>query len=655
MRFSNRKFWFKKDDWFAFTVLSFAVIYSFCLVSPALSGSELFGNDNSYHFALTHYIAKGISLGSNILDVWVPYGSCGHPFEHYYQHFPHVFTALLYFVFLEKLPLLLVYKGVIVALLTFLPLSFYYGTRTIGFNKETASLAGLMSMLISSNCSYGIEYCSYFGWGLFTQLFAVFLLPLCISSVYVTVKSGRHISLSVLLLCLVSLSHIIFGYIAVVTCFLFLFSLRNISWFVVLKRIIAVLLFTALILSYWVVPMYMDRDYYRIADSPKHQVDSYGAHYVISGFLCGDLLDTGRLPVFTIFVLIGLASCAFNRNHERNRFLLLGFFVWLVMYIGKGDIWVLNFIPLSKYLYFFRFVNGLHFFAIMLASLGLFQVVRIGRKRGFEILSIALLFALVYPMLAERADLSHEYIRTFDDIYLGDNRTHFDAVNLFLKNSDDGRVFVGTKTGLATHFLIGLTPVYSGKDALAAYTRPYTSLCFPYAHAFNGSFYGPYDKFNVRYILSGRNFSAPEFSQLVFDSGPYEIYSVNTSGYFGFVDSHTGKTHVYGSRDFSNCGGIVSEDVGYNYYSATVDVQHDCDVVLKVTYHPGWVVHIDGVEKEMFNVSPCFMGVDVGEGLHKVEFFYKVSFLKSALFIFGLVILMLLILFDLRMNRQNKP
>ena len=648
----NRKFWFKKENWFAFVVLSFAVIYSFCLASPVLFGSEPYGVDNSYHFAITYNIVQGIGHGYNILDVWFPYWNGGHPTEQYYQHFPHVFTAFLYFLFFEKLPVLLIYKGVAVALLTFLPVSFFYGAYVLGFNKETASITGLMSLLISSNCSWGIDYCSYFGWGLFTQLFATFLLPICISSVYTTVKYGRYVSVSVLLLCLVFTSNIIFGFIAVLTAILFIFSLRGVKRWRMAKRIFSIFLFTVLVLSYWIIPMYMNESYYYTADLSEDFADSYGVNYFLSGFLNGSHFDYGRIPFFTVFVLVGLVCCMFS-SVEQNRFLLLGFFVWSIMYIGKGDIWILELVPLSDHLPFFRFVNGFHFFAIMLASLGLFQVVRYGRKKAYGVITIILIFVLLFPMIFERVGTTQNYIKTFDDTSLGGNRTHFDDINQFLENSLDGRVFVGTKTGLGTHFLVALVPIYSGRDVLHGRSFSLFSPCYPFMSDFNGSIYDEYDMFNVRYILGSEYFSGPDFSQLIFESGPYKLFYVNTSGYFGFSDPWNNVMPVYGSDEFNECGEVISEDVGYNYYSAMINVSDDCDVVLKITSHPYWSAYVDDVEQVHFDMYPCFMGVDMSEGVHKVDFFYRTSILKSVLFVFGMFIIVVLILFDLKIIGRN--
>ena len=95
-------------------------------------------------------------------------------------------------------------------------------------------------------------------------------------------------------------------------------------------------------------------------------------------------------------------------------------------------------------------------------------------------------------------------------------------------------------------------------------------------------------------------------------------------------------------------GSIISEDQGINSYSATVDVERESMMMLKVSYHPNWRVTVDGSEADTLMLMPGFIGVQLGPGEHNVFMEYKSRGLRKALLSCGLVTLLLIGLWEKR-------
>src|SRR5206468_2457060 len=74
---------------------------------------------------------------------------------------------------------------------------------------------GLVAPLVSTNALYGLDDVSYvwYGYGLYTQLWGMVLLPLAIAYGYTAIRDGRGYAWAVVLLSATMLSHLVLGYI----------------------------------------------------------------------------------------------------------------------------------------------------------------------------------------------------------------------------------------------------------------------------------------------------------------------------------------------------------------------------------------------------------------------------------------------------------
>src|SRR5207244_8981233 len=85
-----------------------------------------------------------------------------------------------------------------------------------GFLRLPAALAGLAASLIATNSLYGFDFSSYVwrGWGLYTQIWGMFLLPLALAEGYAVLRDGRGYFWAALLLAGLLLSHLVSAYLA---------------------------------------------------------------------------------------------------------------------------------------------------------------------------------------------------------------------------------------------------------------------------------------------------------------------------------------------------------------------------------------------------------------------------------------------------------
>src|SRR4029078_12273368 len=103
-------------------------------------------------------------------------------------------------------------------LLCLFPLSIFWSARRFGFPYLTSGAVALLASLITPNGLYGFELGSYTwaGYGLYTQLWGMLLLPLALAQGYVILKTGRGYFWGVLMLAALLLSQLVLGYIALV-------------------------------------------------------------------------------------------------------------------------------------------------------------------------------------------------------------------------------------------------------------------------------------------------------------------------------------------------------------------------------------------------------------------------------------------------------
>ena len=80
-------------------------------------------------------------------------------------------------------------------------------------------MGALVSSFATTNGLYGFDFRSYIfaGWGLYAQLWAMVLLPPALAMSYRTLREGRGYLWATLLLSATLMSHLLYGYMAIIT------------------------------------------------------------------------------------------------------------------------------------------------------------------------------------------------------------------------------------------------------------------------------------------------------------------------------------------------------------------------------------------------------------------------------------------------------
>jgi hypothetical protein len=182
---------------------------------------------------------------------------------------------------------------------------------------------------------------------------------------------------------------------------------------------------------------------------------------------------------------------------------------------------------------------------------------------------------------------------------------------------------------------------------------------------FNDKNRAQFELFNVRYWLSDPNVAEPSAAlgaQQIARSGRFRLWEIATAGYLDAIDLN-GDTIVTeklwmgrDSKEFIDGANLASKafplmDIGQGVdsslkatttgetlqaewksqspslldgeFSGVVDLNRDAFVMLKQSYHPGWRVTVDEIERDPIMVAPGFIAVAVPKGEHRVEFRYE--------------------------------
>lgn len=641
-------------------------------------------NDSSFHLQMVHWASEQMSRGRLPLDGWFPDLTLGSSFFHHYQSLPYNLTAGIDRI--TGLGVQTTYLWTIYLLVAFWPIAVFAGARLLGLRAAPAAAAAFLSPLIVSASGYGYEHSSYTwqGYGVYTQMFAMWLLPLCWGFTWRAVSRGRGYAVAAFVLALTIATHLMTGYLAVLTVPLWALLVRR----GLLTRIgrAAIVVVGGTLTAAWVlVPLLADRHW--SAQSEAYQGttfnDSYGARKVLGWLFGGDLFDAGRLPVVSLLFLIGFVVCAARaRRSEPARAVLAAWTLSLLLFFGRatwGDLTGL--LPGNGDLQMHRFIMGVHLAGIFIAGVGLaavFGVVRSGLaslaepdapERGGKALATgiaALLIVLVCsPVILAQARFDRRDARFISEQRFADatDGADFRALVEIAAARGDGRIYAGHRNTWGKEYRIGQVPGYAELsnarvDAVGFSFRTVQALSTDPEAQFGDASPAQHEMMNVRYLVlpADREPSVP--ARLIAERGRHRLYEVSTTGYFQVIDvdgaveadrttvgsataefrasdralagrypavAFDGREPAPPSSGDSEPGTIVGQitDRGAATFSTTVDMNRPAYVLLKQSFDPRWQVDIDGTPGEAVMIAPSLVGVAVPEGRHTVTFRYR--------------------------------
>ncbi len=675
-----------------------AVLFNLVVLWPEVAVDTPPLNDSVLHRSLVERAAEALERGEDPTDPWVPYFVQGYPLFHHYQHLPHLVNALLGqglggVVSLSTLFSLLGYL-----LLSTFPLSIYWSGRRLDFGPLPAASAGLVASLLSTDGLYGLDLGSYVwrGYGMYTQLWGMWLLGPALANLYVTLRRGRAYAGTAALLAATLLCHTVLGYVALVSGVLLALGIDRPGLGRRIGRLVLVVALVVLAASYFLLPFFQDRLYMNRSQwEDPGKYDAYGWEWTLGALVRGELLDHGRFPGLTLLAALGLFVCLLRwREADRYRLLVIFSGIWLLLYFGRPT-WgvLLDLLPLSRDLHLHRLIAPVHLGAIGLAGGGLALILegtlsrQPWRAAGAGVLALGLLG----PVYAERIDYLTDNAR-----WLRQNRAAFRADGEALEGLladlaelPPGRVYAGRSTNWGDGYRVGNVPVY----ALLVLDQFDSPGYLYHALSLNADVEGyldetrpaTFDLFNLRYVVAPAGQPPPAFARPLAVYGPHHLYQVATSGYFDLVDSDQvwygdrsdwfpaiqawiqsgwveARQHpriVFGSPPAGGasarpldeapgalanqtpprrgaCGQILDERVGGNRYAVEFRADRACWLLFKGSFHPGWRASLDGQPAPTHMLAPSFVGLAVAPGRHRVELVYEPGGLRAWLRLVGL-------------------
>ena len=523
-------------------------------------------DDSSIHEQMVRVAAVRLRQGHLPLTSWFPYLGLGSPQFLHYQSLPSMLTGALGTVVDPDTA----FRWSLYLLLALWPVAIYWSGRIFGLGRWTAAAAAAVSPFISSAAGIGYETKAYVwvGYGVWTQLWASWTLPLAWAFTFRALRSLRAALPAVLFVALTVALHFETGYLAFAPLVVWPFVVPSDLW----RRIgrACVVGAAALATSAWVIVPLVEQSHW----AARNQVlegtgleNGYGASQMLSWLFSGQLYDAGRWPVITLLVGVGIVACVWRwRSWVIGRALVAMWVVSLLMSFGRTTFGSLyDIVPGSSDVFLRRFQMGVHLSGILLAGVGLALIGQValdgaGRLlRSREPLRPWVADPVVRGLTAAICILGLVVVLapvwTSLDTYDAHNATNIglqanadaleqpqiDRVLDYVAAHPRGRVYAGQPTNWGNDFLVGNVPVFKyleSKDVdEVGYTLRTASLMTDPEYFFDDTNPGDYPLFGIGYLIVPKGTTPPIPAQHVLCSGPYCLWSLPNPGYIHVYDT----------------------------------------------------------------------------------------------------------------------
>lgn len=559
---SSARWWASRGPEF---LTGIAVVFNL-VVLRAQRLTVAYPNDLAFHRKMVWTATNELSHGQLPMSQWFAHLSLGSPLFVQYQSFSAVLTGIVGLV--TGAPQ--AFSWSLYLLLALWPLCMYWTARLVGLNRWEAGTAAAIAPLLFSITGRGFEDQAYvwLGSGLWSQLWAMWALPLAVGFSWRYLNERRYLFGAVAAMSLTIAFHFLMAYLVAI----FLLTMVFMRPTDVLRRLgrAAIVGGCAILATLWVtLPLLSDAKWtalneFQVGTSID---DSYGAPKILGWLFRGDLFDYHRFPVVSILVAVGFAVCVarFARS-ERARLLVSMFVVSLLLFFGRPTLgFILDRLPGNRDLLFQRFLAGVQFAGILLAALGVVFLFQLGArgvralrdapvrapKRPLRamvlgsVVSIAVLVGVLSP--------AWNQIRTYgaeNSAWIALQRnvdtTQGADLSALLDIAADrggGRIYAGLPSNYGYHFFVGGVQVYNYMEntkanAMGLTLRTFSLMTDPEAW-FDQYNLGDYKAFGVHYILTPSTMLAPVPAKLLKTEGPYSLWSVGSGGIFQVVDTTT--------------------------------------------------------------------------------------------------------------------
>jgi hypothetical protein len=505
-------------------------------------GSAPYGDDNSSHFAEILAVARHLEAGES--DFWFDQTNLGYPLFLAYQPLPSLVMGALTALSDDFIAPLTLFKLSILLVWACMPATWYLGGRWLGMDRTAACVLGLSILVVGDFRSFGLGLSSALANGLYTQSWGALLLPLALGSIHRCLYPRTlGYGLPALLLALTFLCHAFLGmYASLAAALLAIAQPRELLPRI--RALLAVYGLALLLIAFWLVPFIADLDYQGGLPWKHRSENGYPPQQLLRFAATGALFDHGRGPWLTALVLVGIVSSWRQRAHTLDRWLLMLFVVTFALLLGRTT-WgaIYAWIPFHAELEVIRYLSGLHFCGLVLASLGASRLLRwlpvvLGRLSGPAWLSpsrslraIAVI-ALVGYLIGIHTN-ARSLLHTFDTTQPG-----FAGALAQLRQNPDSRFLVHKRLGGVDHFRLNLLPALAARPQLESFSRGYhDTLSLYYLEYFDFS-PAAFDLYDLGAALVGdgeAELLPRSFRQTWEGDGRRVFETPDPPGYFAFV------------------------------------------------------------------------------------------------------------------------
>jgi hypothetical protein len=551
-------------------------------------------NDNVFQYALVDEaknILKNVFVGKlspmYLLDSVNERWAEGFPLSYYYAHLPQAIIALTAFI----LPITTFKFFVILRALIFIamPVMFFLGAEILGLGLFQSLLAAFFSQAIFTNGLYGIDSSSFIwrGWGLSSQLLAVFFLPLAFAYSLDYLRNKRNLGKAILFNFLVGqahsgvflmllLSYPVYWLIEGVSENLFDWN----KWKEATIRQIILGGSTIFSLAYFIIPFFLSGQYrnYSYWD-PIWKFDSWGAKQILIWLFQGELFDFNRFPFITFAVIFGtffgLRELFGDKKKRLELYFGILFVFYFILFLGRTTLGkLIDLVPGFSEFHLHRIIVMVQFFGIFIAAAFVNYLIRkltgpvsnssppsarsisknrhpsiLSRKIFISLLTILLvIFGLITVYYLEKpvvkyAKENNEFIDRANGSYKKD-LVYYSKIKDALLKLPKGRVYAGKPGNWGRNFMIGETPLYmvlaqDGFPTLGFLPESWSPNSDPESF-FADDNLDFYKLYNVNYAVYPDSVKPPAFFQKILTSGKYNLYKIQTDGWFGIGKSDLG-------------------------------------------------------------------------------------------------------------------
>ncbi|HKD66408.1 MAG TPA: hypothetical protein VKB84_06170 [Candidatus Binataceae bacterium] len=680
-------------------LLAAVIAFNAVLLAPEIRIERVAVNDLPFHLAAAQRLGASLVHGEPFLDPWVSQWSLGYPLWRSYQPLPHLLAAGWLGLFGPLMAPATAFALLYYLLLVLSPAALYLGARLFGMRPLACGIAALLFFAPSEAGDfgrYGISYGAYVwrGSGLYTQLVAIDLLALALGLAARAIDTGRWRIAAAIAIAATAMSHLIFGYVAILTVIVLAVAASEQVRARQVARAAFIIGIALALIAWFVVPLLLvSPEVNRCHWDDIWKFDSWGAPVILHQLFSGHLLDDGRVPVLSLALGASVILAAISLRDLTARRLLTLTALWLAIFFGR-ETWGYLLLPLgiARQFHLHRLQSAFELFALMLTAWALGEALGTAmRSRGVVALTAGIAVGAGMLIIGvERAGflrLNAEWGESNLARYQAQHRD-LDAamadIAAILKQRP-GRVSAGKAAEWGGSFMLGSAPVYSFLTKAhfdqASFLYHSLSSDIMVMRAEND----PFDDalFGIRAVVAPATIPAPKAWAPRSRRGNFRVYEASPEGYFSLVDigaRYDGPValalnpdadwlrspmlragamvaldkSVHGVPVFSGFdqmpgpphnltprGSVVSETEDGEIYRARVHALRPCYALIKITYFPGLRATVGSQTAPVVRVFPDFCAVKVPPGDHTIVLRYQPGPLKPALFALAVVLVLL--------------